>query len=176
MSTKRKSWNPSSVAFMLGSVAFSLVILSTATFIMWSGDVRYHWLVRLFYIDCEQNIPTLFSSFLLFFAFLLLVFTAVVNRNRRTSSAIYWAVLSFGFLLMAVDEQFSFHEQLSLPMQNLLGGGHYGFLYFAWVIPGIAIVFILGLFFFRFWWRLPVEDKAHFSDGCCSLSWRLHWF
>jgi hypothetical protein len=158
------SLKPSSVARILGAVAFILVLASTAgqlTIYMIARD--YHqWLVQLFYLDAEQNIPTFFSTYLLLFAALLLAVISVLERNRKASDVLYWAILSFGFLFMALDEQFAFHERLIWPVQKMFGGGHYGIFNVAWVIPGIALVSVLGLFFLRFWWRLPVKTRLTF--------------
>ena len=51
---------------------------------------------------------------------------------------------------MAVDEFVSIHERIGNLISKLLDGGNLGVFYFAWVIPGIALVFIIALLFFRF--------------------------
>ena len=66
-----------------------------------------------------------------------------------------WTILSFGFLYMAYDEAFLVHELLIVPVRTLLGNSNLGVFYYAWVIPGIALVFVLALFFLRFLLRLP---------------------
>jgi len=63
---------------------------------------------------------------------------------------------------MAVDEAWLIHERLIKPMQQLLGGGNSGIFDVAWVIPGIAIVLILALFFLRFLLRLPQKTGLSF--------------
>lgn len=176
MISNQISLRPSSVVRILGAVAFLLILISTAEQLTvyitghwyrnWPRYVynfRYdHWLFQLFNVDTEHNIPTFFSTYLLLFAALLLAIIAALEKNRKTSSVSYWTILSFGFLSMAADEQFAFHERLIEPVQKLLGGGHFGIFQFAWVIPGIALVFILVLFFFRFWWRLPAKTRLTF--------------
>ena len=49
---------------------------------------------------------------------------------------------------MAFDEGFSVHERLIGPFRGLMSNHDLGVFYYAWVIPGIALVLILGLFFF----------------------------
>lgn len=156
--------NPSSIARVLGAVTFLLVLVSTGGQLTayWTGHSDVYGLVHLFNVNAEQNIPTFFSTFLLLFAALLLAVITLLERNRRASHVSYWAILSFGFLLMAVDEFVCLHERLVDPMRKLLGGGYLGVFYFAWVIPGIALVFLLALFFLRFLLRLPVKARLTF--------------
>lgn len=158
------SLKPLLIARALGAVAFVLVLASIGgqlTAYLTGHDTVYG-LVRLFYVDAEQNIPTFFSTFLLLFAALLLSVITLLERNRTPSHVAYWAILSFGFLLMAVDDFVCLQEKLIGPMRKLLGDGNLGVFYFAWVIPGIALVFILALFLFRFWLRLPAKTRLTF--------------
>lgn len=155
---------PLLIARILGVVAFVLVLASIGgqlTAYLTGHDTVYG-LVRLFYVDAEQNIPTFFSTFLLLFAALLLAVITVLTRNRTTSHVSHWAILSFGFLFMAVDEAVSLHERLSEPTRKLLGGGNLGVFYSAWVIPGIALVLVLALFFLRFLLHLPLRTRVTF--------------
>lgn len=149
---------------MLGVVAFVLVLLSLggqfARFEL--GDPIFYGLVPLFYIDTEQNVPTTFSVILILIAASLLALIARLARLQKAPNASKWAVLSFGFLLMALDEALQFHERLNIPIGQLLGDGTLGVLYFPWVIPGILLVFTLGLFFIKFLWALPVPTRVQF--------------
>jgi hypothetical protein len=63
---------------------------------------------------------------------------------------------------MAIDEAFQFHERLNIPVGTLLGDGSLGIFYFPWVIPGIALVSVLGLYFLRFLLHLPATTRLRF--------------
>jgi hypothetical protein len=63
---------------------------------------------------------------------------------------------------MAIDEAFQFHERLNIPVGTLLGDGSLGIFYFPWVIPGIALVSVLGLYFLRFLLHLPAATGLSF--------------
>jgi hypothetical protein len=158
------SLNPSSIARGLGAVAFLLVLASTGGQLTayLTGHMRVYGLVRLFNVDAEQNIPTFFSTLLLLFAALLLAVITILKRKQTASYVTHWAILSFGFLFMATDEACSFHEQLVAPVRKLLGGGNLGVFYYAWVIPGIALVLVLALFFIKFLLHLPVKTRLTF--------------
>jgi cellulose synthase/poly-beta-1,6-N-acetylglucosamine synthase-like glycosyltransferase len=149
---------------LLGAVAFLLVLLSLggqfARFEL--GDPYFYGLVPLFYIDTEQNVPTTFSVFLILIAAFLLAVITKLAGLQKSPHASKWATLSFGFLLMALDEALQFHERLNIPIGKLLGDGTLGVFYFPWVIPGIVLVFTMGLFFLKFLWALPVLTRVQF--------------
>jgi hypothetical protein len=67
-----------------------------------------------------------------------------------------------GFLYLAYDETFAVHERLIPVFRLLLGDRTLGMFYFAWIIPGIAIVFVLGAIFFNFLLRLPTKVRRRF--------------
>lgn len=147
---------------MLGVIAFLLVLFSIVGQFskLMLGHVTA--LVPLFYVDIEQNVPTYFSVMLILFAAILLAVIAMLTRKQKMPHQSKWLVLSCGFLLMAIDEAFQFHERLNIPIGSLLGNGSLGIFYFPWVIPGIVLVFVLGLYFMRFLFHLPAVTKFRF--------------
>ena len=164
MTTKPIRLNPYAVARALGVVAFLLVLASIGgqltKYLL--GHDRVYGLVPLFYVDAEQNIPTLFSVLLLLCAALLLAVITVLKKQQKDPDVASWAILAVGFLLMAVDEAVSIHEKLITPVRGLLGEGPLGIFYFAWVIPGIAVVLIVTLLLLRFLLRLPANTRFTF--------------
>jgi len=164
---------PLAVARALGMAAFLLVLASLSleelrfltgddllTFL--TGREHSYGLRGLFSLDNEHNIPALFSACLLLFAALLLLVVTLHERNRGARDVGRWAILSAGFLLMAIDESMSMHERLIEPTRLLLGPGNLGIFYFAWVIPGLALVLVLGAFFLPFLLRLPAATRFIF--------------
>lgn len=125
-------------------------------------------LVPLFDLDRERNLPTLFSVGLLALAGTLLAVIAVLKRRQADRDARLWALLSFGLFLMSVDESWSFHEQLAPPMRALLGGAGPGnILYYAWIVPGLALIAVVALAYLRFLVRLaPAARKAFLLAAC----------
>lgn len=63
---------------------------------------------------------------------------------------------------MGFDEAFSFHERLAAPVRTQLGDGRLGVFYYAWVIPGIAIITAIGLYLLGFLRQLPRATKLRF--------------
>lgn len=114
-------------------------------------------------MDGENNLPALFSTLLLFCASLTLALIAVLESRHEGVDVSKWAILAAGFMLMAVDEALSFHEMLIAPLRALLGGRQLGIFFFAWVIPGLALVCVLSAFFLRFLFRLPRRTAIAFA-------------
>lgn len=165
MDINRIVLRPSTIAGALALGAVALVIANVVT--QWIRLTTAHkhlfGLVQLFSLNGEQNLPALFSTALLFFAALLLAIITMLEKNRAAPDVSKWAILAAGFLLMGMDEQLSIHERLIPPMRALLGGGELGIFYFAWVVPGIVLVAVLGLFYLRFLFRLPARTTALFT-------------
>jgi hypothetical protein len=151
-------------ACFLGAVAYLLVLLSVGGQLLkfMLGPAFLPRLVSLFYIDVEHNIPTYFSVWLLLCAAFLLTVIARLSVQQRRPHVSKWVILSFGFLFMALDEAFQIHERLNIPIGTLLGEGSLGVFYFPWVIPGIALVFVLGPYFLRFLLHLPAATGLSF--------------
>lgn len=164
MEINRLTVRPGSVARVLVGVAALLVGLSLAgqLFRYATGHDRVFGLLRIFNLDLESNVPALFSVVLLLLAAFLLMIIALLEKKRAASDVLPWAVLSAGFGLMAVDESVSIHETLIAPVREWLGGQDLGIFYFAWVLPAIALVFVLGVYFLPFLFRLPARTRYAF--------------
>jgi hypothetical protein len=119
-------------------------------------------LVGLFDLDYERNIPALFSVCLLGAAFLLLATITVLEKRRSAKDLLAWRILTLGFFVMSVDESWSFHEKLNLPVRAMLGHGDGGLLHYAWVLPGLMLVVGLGVAFWQFLARLAPATRVAF--------------
>jgi hypothetical protein len=104
-------------------------------------------------LSWEQNLPTWWSSALLFACAALL---ALVARGARGSAAARWGFLAAALLYVSLDESASIHEHANDWFD--LGG----FLYFGWVIPAGAAVVLLGLAYLPFLLRLPHATRDGF--------------
>lgn len=158
----------------MGAMAFLLMAISVGgQLIKYVGGHDYVYGLlplanTLFNVDREQNITTLFSVFLLLCSAVLLATIFLTKRQQRDSDLSRWAILTCGFLCLAIDEAWSFHEMLIEPIRGLLGHDHLGIFYFAWIIPAMAGVLILALFFMGFLLRLPLTTRLSFV-GAGSL-------
>lgn len=151
------------VARALGALSLLLVLASIGGQFdkYWLGSGHFPGLADLFYLDAEKNIPTIFSVFLLFFAAVLLT-VITIFKKKNDPDVTKWAILAFGFLYMTVDEGMSIHEKLRIPMHRFFGDVFPSIFHFVWVIPGIAVICVLTLFFAKFLRRLPAKTRSEF--------------
>jgi hypothetical protein len=119
---------------------------------------------RLFDLDAEQSVPTLYSAAQLFACAGALAFLAAAaggGRDRRC-----WAGLAAAFAFLGLDEAASIHELFSAPTFAAAGGGlPGGYAYCAWVAPYAAFALGVGAAYLRFLARLPRATAVRFVAG-----------
>ena len=126
-------------------------------------------LIRLFNLDGEANIPSVYSTSALLFCSILL---GIIARSKKLVGNRYfrhWQSLSIVFLFLSLDELVSLHEILMYSME----GATYskGFFYFAWVIPGAIFAFCCLLAFIKLLASLPSQTRYLFlSAGTIFLT------
>jgi len=147
---------------ILAGIAVFLVLASAAGQLarFLGGHETLYGLVRMFFLDKENNIPTYFSSGILLISACLLAVIAVLKKRERDLFAGHWTALAVIFLLFSMDEASSTHELLTSPVRHLLHTS--GFLYFAWVIPGLAFVCAVAIIFWKFLIHLPLQTRRLF--------------
>lgn len=158
METARLLLDRSVIVRVLGVGALLLVMAGIGVQVSRYLFGRDH-LLGLLSLDYEANIPSFFSALLLIIAALLLALIAALAGQLKKPDRSKWAILSIGFLVMAVDETASIHERFIHPIRALLGNESLGIFYYAWIIPGIVLVLALGLFFLGFVLRLPSATR-----------------
>lgn len=134
-------------------------------FTYWTGRDHLFGLIRLFHLNKEYNVPTLFSALLLLTAAALLGYIRRHEKQRDARDVAKWTVLAIGFLYMAIDEFGHIHELLILPVRELFGDRPLGMFSYAWVIPAIPIVLALAVYFLGFLRRLPAKTRLGFIIG-----------
>ena len=154
--------SPNKVCRILLIVIFCLVVANflvqfNASLIERSASVDYA--ARLFKLDEENNLPTLYSGLALGFCSVLLMIISQMKKKAKSIYTKHWGYLSWIFLYLAIDEVSSIHEILNglRPIFNAQG-----LLYFAWVIPAMILIVIFLLFFWRFIQSLPRKTRNLF--------------
>ncbi len=167
---------PSLIVAMLASIALVLILLSLGTQVaryVLNHDHVYGILPiseRLFHVDYEFNIPTLFSVFLLSFCLLMLTYITILKFHDGDRDRYRWMVLAMGFLYLAVDESWSIHESFVESGRWLLGGNDHGVFYYAWVVPALLALTVVGLLFIGFVSRLPAHIRLlSLAAGCMYI-------
>ena len=149
-------------AVVLSIAIFTLVAASVAGQVLKYRFNHDHMfgLVNLFNLDGEMNLPTWYAATTLLTASVLLW---IISRARRASGdgdARYWAGLAAIFLYLSADEAAFIHELLN----PVLRPRHFlpGFLYYGWVVAGIAAVAVVGLLYTGFVLRLAAPVRRLF--------------
>jgi hypothetical protein len=160
------SINPARFARVLWVIMFILVLFSIVTSLA-DYYTRHNYivlveLVKVFYVELENNAPSYFSMLILLIASIFLAVIAILKKNQKDSYVTQWTILSLGFLYLSFDEVCAIHEKIIFPMRALLGGKHLGLLYFGWVAPAIILVFLLLLYFLKFLRGLPKKTMFLF--------------
>lgn len=120
--------------------------------------------IEFFYLNNENNLPSLFSTMLLFIASLLnfAIYSVTAANPEKKKYKFYWFILGAVFLFLGLDESLQIHELLNnrdsikaMETENL-------FVYYGWVIPYAIGSAIIGIFFLRFVFSLPVNIRNRF--------------
>ena len=113
--------------------------------------------IRLFDVNKEANIPTWFSSLLLILNSFILAIIAVRTKAQKGPYYTKWFVLAAIFLYLSIDESALLHEMTEKPVRNALRVS--GYLYFAWIIPALCLLVVLGVYIRRFLFDLPKKTR-----------------
>ena len=110
-------------------------------------------------MDGEQNIPTLFSTALLWCCSLIAGCIAWAGRSEKWQVMLPWLGLALAFLGMGVDEFMELHERFTEPIRNALNTS--GPLSYAWVIPYAVLALLFALVYMRFFLKLPADTRKY---------------
>jgi hypothetical protein len=141
---------------ILIAVMVFLVIASMTGMVakLYINEDWLHRFIRVFDLNTEINIPSIFSTFL------LMLCAGAVAANAKFSTRLdrpHWYILSLVFTFLAADEFLSFHERLTTPIRAALHTS--GLLYFAWIIPYGLAACVGAVFYVPFLFRLPKSTR-----------------
>jgi len=122
-----------------------------------SMEIGLDLLTHKFYMDAETNIPTWFNTVLLVWVAMLFWFIGVLKQREKAPYRWHWMGLGALFGVLSIDELAVLHEMLIQPFRDFTGVG--GWLYFAWVLPGLAFVALMTLVYAAFFYRLEGKTR-----------------
>lgn len=144
------SIKPKTFLMVLITIIGLMLIANTVVLIIQTQVGRP--ILRILHFGEEQNIPTLYSSFTLFFAGVLLFIIGLAHK-KISASGIPWFGLALIFTFLSLDEFAMIHERSIGPVRTLLDTS--GYLFFAWVIPyGVGLLLLFAIYA-KFLFRLP---------------------
>lgn len=130
---------------------------------VWAGS-RVAGSARLILdVDDERNLPTWFASFLLMLIAMNLWLIGEAWRGAGGRREWRWSMLAFAALAMSAEEIVCIHERLMGPLRTMLGTG--GPLYYAWVIPAMGLVVVVGILSVRLVLGLAREHRDRLLLG-----------
>ena len=121
------------------------------------GHTQLKGLVPLFYVDNEPSVPTWYSSIAWALAGALTAVVAAAKFQLQDRFRWHWASLALLVCGLSLDEIAMIHEIPIDPMREAFNWD--GLLHYAWVVPGIAFVAIVGLIYLRFFLSLPTRIR-----------------
>lgn len=124
------------------------------------GVHRSFGFIQQLNLNEEQNLATWFSAGLLLACAVLLWVIACARRGQHASSTSYWYVLAATFTLLSVDEAACFHERTMDGLRAWLKTD--GYLYYPWVLIGVAFALAVFVAYIPFLWRLPRRSRHLF--------------
>lgn len=149
---------PRFVFRLLVGVIIALVVLSLAGQVSkyFLGHGRLLGLVRTFHVDYEPSVPAVFTVLLLMANAIVFAIIATATR-RRGGRSLGWFGLALLFVYLAFDEGAELHDLATKPLRTAFDFG--GFFHFAWVLPALIIVALIGLLYVRFIFALPPQTR-----------------
>ena len=154
------------VKYLAMGVIFFTLVSTGIQICKYVFDYRDEWM-DLFNLDRELNFPTWYSALMLVFCASLLKIIAIGKKQQSDRYAKDWQLLSFIFMLLAIDEIISIHEIFIIPEISQALNLPW-FLHSMWVIPGTIFVVWFGKRYSKFVRHLPAESKRHFVIAACT--------
>lgn len=115
---------------------------------------------RVVSVGREKSIPTWYASITLFFCAVLLALITFHKRKEQGPFTRHWGFLAILFLFFSIDEVATIHEMATIPFREAFNTT--GLLYFAWVIPGAALVVLVFVSYYKFLQHLDNQIRVLF--------------
>lgn len=139
----------------------SLAVFSFALCLFELGSgVRLGTAGRLFSVTAETSLPTWYAAVSIASASGLLLLIAAATKRAGLRDVLAWGALAALFAVISVDEIAMVHEAVGSKVSDLIPAT--GFLRYAWVIPALVIVPVLGALFIPFLARLTARRRFQF--------------
>lgn len=143
--------------YLLGIIAFLTIANIIGMIARYGFGVTSSYLIQLFNVDNEHNIPSLYSSLQLLSCGAILFIIAYATKLRSGKDYWFWIGLGCLFMFLGIDEAIEIHERVALFVRGTLNTS--GVFYFAWIIPYGLLVIGVAAAYIPFLLRLPPSTK-----------------
>jgi len=137
-------------------VTASTIAAAALYYCRWPMNSPQIMVVRLFWLDTEANLPTLFQSLMLLASSCLFMIVSNVTRLSGNGYTTHWKCAAFVFLYLAIDESAHIHETIS-ELMTLVHSTVFDTL--GWLIIGIPGVVIIAIAYIPFLLHLPARTR-----------------
>lgn len=120
---------------------------------------------KLLDVNNEGNVPTWFSSGMLLGCALVVAAIAALVRQAGGPFVMHWIGLALVLAFLSLDEATVLHERLTTPVAGVIGENARGPLRFAWILPAVTVVGLIGLAYLRFIGHLPARARSLLRAG-----------
>ena len=147
--------NPRKIIKLLLLITVILIVIHTIILIIYYlvGDPEKFDFIRMFDLDMERNVPTLFSSVLFCISAFLFYLLSHSSLHTKPHDSKYWKGLSFIFIFLSIDESAKIHEQIGDFTKQFIDAT--GYLHYPWVISYTILILILGVIYLKFFLKMP---------------------
>jgi hypothetical protein len=151
------------MAVLFGSIGLCVASYVTQYLKIKHGHSYIYGFVPFFNVDIEHNFSSWWSFSLLLIVAILLGVIAGADWVRAGRYRYHWAALALVFSWLSFDEATEWHERFIAPVAEALDPPR--LFTFAWVIPGLVFVGVLGALYFSFLRALPAATARWFYLG-----------
>jgi len=114
------------IRYLCAAIVFltfmSTLMITALYFYRWPEGSPMFGAVKIFWLDTEGNLPTLYQSFTLLLSSALLALISLLTVSEKGSYIIHWKILAVLFFYLGVDEGSHIHEVvMDIFDQKLLG-------------------------------------------------------
>ncbi len=153
--------------WLLGAQGGGLILLTLASVLCemmkqhWGAETLSQWhlwgLTQKFNFDSADSLPNFFQTTTMLLSTLWLWLITKVKQSGQDEFTNYWRVLTATFFLLALDETTNLHTMTAKPLRELLQASN--FLYFTWVVWGIAFALLFVAAYYKFLRALPARMR-----------------
>lgn len=165
------SIHPQKVFRVLCAIIVFLVIMSTLMiaafyFNRWPEGSPMYQAVKIFWLDTEANLPTLYQALTLLLSAFLLEVISLNAASTGKSYVFHWRLMAIIFFWFGVDEASHIHEVVQALFSQFFRDGilvkHYMPSKILFFIPAILIVVTFVITYIRFLLYLPKRTRWQF--------------
>jgi nitrate/nitrite transporter NarK len=149
---------PKKIFTLLVVISLLLAVISFIVRFTYYNDIiqgdKIVTLNKIFNVDKEHNIPTLYSSYLILFAAFISLAIYLLEKNKPGAiKPVKWLLLALILVYLSMDELENIHERFGRYLRETFHTT--GWMHHVWIVSFSILVLIVFFYFLPFLKRLP---------------------